>query len=300
MTLPPGIHPRISEAVYHADPADGISASASILRTLYDASPEHAAYDHPKLNPNFKPAPSTDAQANGSILHAAVLGQPPPYRALEFDNFYSSAAKEAKAAAIKSGFLPILRHKLDELLPVADALRARLIREFPKVYAALTDPETIHEATVIASLDGVLCRCRFDVLPPARFGFTADFKFTGRSAEPEEWSRKLREMYLFQGDFYPRCLKATRGDAPEFRFVVCETDPPYGVSVHALNGDLAQIARRRVTVALRRWSWCLRDGIWPGYPPGIHYAEAPGYMITQDDAAASRDNWLMTQGIYKE
>lgn len=285
-----GIHPNVPEAIYHSDPAVEISASASILRTLYNASPEHAWNDHPRLNPAAQHGPSTDAQATGTILHAAILGTPAPYVALSFDSFRTDAAKKARDAVAETGLIPILQHKLDEILPVGDALRARLQREHPTIFAAITDPETMREATMIWRENGIICRCRFDTLPPARYKFTADLKFTGRSAEPEEWSKKLRTDYLFQSGLYPRAVKALRGDTPEFRFVVCETDPPYGVSVHALGPELIPIAERRVNVALAQWARCLQDNAWPGYPPLVHYAEAPGWLMTQDDDRAIRDS----------
>ena len=128
-----------------------------------------------------------------------------------------------------------------------------------------------------------LCRCRFDALPPASYGFTADLKFTGRTAEPEGWSRALRDDYLFQADLYPRAVRALRGDRPIFLFLVCETEQPYGVSVHAVGPALADVAKRRVDRALTTWEQCLRDDHWPGYSSQIHYADAPAWFLMQED-----------------
>lgn len=296
MSLGIGIHPGIPEAVYHADPAEEPSASASILRTLYSASPEHAEHDHPRLNPAFVRSSGSEAKDAGTILHAMVLGQPPRYLVVPFDSFRSDKAKAARAQAEILGHIAITPQKVDELQAVADSLRTRLAAELPFVFAALTDAETMHEATLIWREDGVLCRCRFDVLPPAHYRCALDLKFTGRSAEPGEWSKKLRSDYLFQADLYPRGLKALRGDTTELDFVVCETDAPYGVSLHAQAPDLAAIARRRVNVALRRWAYCLQARRWPGYPRLVHYATAPGWLLTQDDEMASRDNFLKDAG----
>ena len=69
LRLGPGIHAGIHEDEYHRDPAPEPSASASILRTLWRQSPEHAREKHPRLNPAWEPSASTDAQDAGKILH---------------------------------------------------------------------------------------------------------------------------------------------------------------------------------------------------------------------------------------
>ena len=292
LRLPEGLHLNVAERDYHGDCADGVSASASILKKVYLQSPLHARYAHPKLNPDFQESPSTDAQATGSILHALILGQPAPHRELPYDSFRTNEAKAARDAAIASGLIPILSHKLAEIYPVAEALRARLQDDHPEIYEALMHEDTIREGTVIWREEGVLCRCRFDALPPKRYGFSCDLKFTGLTAEPEKWSRTLASDYLFQADLYPRAVKAIRGDAIEFRFIVCETDPPFGVSVHAMGLDLMHVARERVNAALHKWDQCFKTGKWPGYPPMVCYAEAPGWLIRQDEERANQDAFL--------
>jgi PDDEXK-like domain of unknown function (DUF3799) len=279
-----GIHAGVPEADYHADPCIEISASASILRTLLSESPMHAAYDHPRLNPAFQPSPSTEAQCKGTILHSLLLGTPPPHRVLQFDSFRTADAKAARDVAIEMGLIPILADKMDGLHEAADAIRTRLKATLPDVWAALSDPETLHEATLVFRRNGVMCRIRCDTLPPAAHNATYDLKFTGRSAEPDAWGKQLRDNHLFQPALYPYGIEELRGDAPEFRFLVCEWDPPYGISVHALDPVLENLAHKRLDEALELWASCLKSGKWPGYPPFVHYAEAPGWMLTQEDS----------------
>lgn len=286
-----GIHPDVPDLVYHADPAIETSASASILRELYDRSPLHAFTAHPRLNPAVDRGETTDAMATGTILHALILGGPSPHRVLNFDSYRTDAAKKARAQAVEDGLVPILAHKMDDLYPVADALRATLAHDHPEIWAALTDAETLREATLIWREDGTMCRCRFDALPPPRYGATYDLKFTGLSAEPDEWSRKLLNDYLFQASFYPRAVKALRGDEPEFRFICCETSPPYGVSIHAAAPDVQEIGARRVDRALAMWRECLRTGKWPGYTPLVHYATAPVWFEKKEEDRLLRDKF---------
>jgi hypothetical protein len=52
----------------------------------------------------------------------------------------------------------------------------------------------------------------------------------------------------------------------------------------ALAPDLAELARRRLDEALETWVTCLKANHWPGYPPFTHYAEAPGWMLAQEES----------------
>jgi hypothetical protein len=172
---------------------------------------------------------------------------------------------------------------MEELNVAADAVRERLQKTLPDVWAALSDPETLHEVTLIFRRSGVLCRIRCDTLPPAKYGATYDLKFTGRSAEPDAWGKKMRDDYLYQPALYPYGIETLRGDAPEFRFIACEWEPPYGISIHALDPSLEALAQRRLDEALELWALCLKRNDWPGYAPFVHYAEAPAWMISQEE-----------------
>lgn len=285
-----GIHPDVPEARYHSDPCETPSASSSILKTLIDRSPLHAWWDHPRLNPDFEYSASTEAQGNGTILHSMILGTPAPYRVLNFDSFRTNAAKEARDLALLEHKIPILADKIEPLSKVAAALRERIKADFPHIHAALHDPETLFEASVVARIGGVLCRARFDCLPPARHGFTPDLKFTGLSAEPEAWGRKLVNDHMFQAGMYPRTIEATRGDRPEFWFLVCETDAPYGVSLHAMDPQMEDLAARKVNRALALWSECLRTNNWPGYSTQVHYQEPPPWEMARWEGREYRDS----------
>jgi hypothetical protein len=287
--LPPGIYPNVPERAYHADPAEGISASASVLKTLYNKSPEHAWTLHPKLNPDWEPSDPTDEKDKGTILHALMLDQPAPYRILHFKDYKTDAAKAAKEDARAAGMIPILGKKFDELPPVATALRTRLRRDYPDLWAALTDPGTLREVTIITHIEGALYRCRADALPPPGCKVICDFKFTGREAEPETWAKQMRGEHLFSAALYPRAVEAQRGDLPEFKFIVCEWDAPYGASVHAAGPLLIGKGWRRSQVALRRWNWCMQNGRWPSYLPVTYYSDPPSWWERQDDEAAARD-----------
>lgn len=286
-----GIHEGISEKRYHADPAIGPSASASILKTLYNRSPAHARWDHPRLNPLFEADEPTDFQIDGTILHSLILGTEAQYEVLGYDAYRSNDAKAAKKEVLEAGRIPILRHKYERLPELADKFLLR-IAEFPQLRDVIFEAQK--EVTLIWRENGVLCRSRVDVLPPAEAGFMLDLKFTSRSAEPEGWGRTLTNEYLFQAALYPRGVKALRGDKPEFWFLVCETDAPYGMSLHSMDPQLEDLADRRLVDALSSWDGCIHSGRWHGYSHEVHYQSPPPWEMARTEERIIRRD--MTSG----
>lgn len=284
--LAEGIHLDIEEKRYHADPAATPSASSSILKVILDQSPEHAKFAHPRLNEGWKPEASTTAQETGTILHSLVLKTTAPYRVLDVEDYKKKNAQDQRDATRLAGLIPIKIGDMAELEDIAASLRNRIsaMPDIAKAFAAADK-----EVTCIWRTNDVLCRCRFDILPPKEFGFTGDLKFTSRSAEPEGFSKKIASEYSMQGAFYPMGIEALRGDKPEFLYFACETDPPYGLSIHGLSPQLEDIAGQKVAEALDIWARCLRTGEWPGYSADVFYAEPKPWEIAMwEDWKAKR------------
>ena len=295
-TLPEGIHIGVPEETYHADCAEGISASSGVLRTLVAKSPEHAWTAHPKLNPAWRYKPGTSAQNRGTILHSLTLGTPEPYRVLDVAEFRSNADKALKAQALADGLIPVKVAEMEELSDVAASLRNRL-RAMPDVWDAMQDAVAakMTEVSLIWRDCGVLCRCRYDTLPARKFGASYDMKFTGLSAEPSDFGTKVTGDYAFQAAFYPRAVKELRGDRPEFVFIACEDEAPYGVTLHALDSQAFHETSEDIDQALSRWGQCLQSGVWPGYPTAVHYHEVPAWKIKLRESKAMQAEWLAAQ-----
>ena len=272
LRLPEGIHPNVPEGAYHADPAMDPSASSGILRKIYTASEDHARAAHPRLNPNYRETPSTEAMNRGTILHSLVMETDAPFEVLDVPDYTTKAARALRDETIAAGLIPVKTDQMIELEDTASAIRARL-RGMPEVWAAMKDAieSRMTEVTLIWRESGILCRCRYDTLPASRFKASYDLKFTGLTAEPETFGKKVTGDYAFQADFYPRAVRALRGDSPLFVFVACETEAPYGVTLHALDPFAADEARQKVDEALAAWGHALRSGIWPSYATQIHY-----------------------------
>lgn len=285
--LATGIHAGVPEDVYHADPAPEPSASASILKKLDRQSPEHARDAHPRLNPAWRHSAATEAMEVGTILHALMLGTEQTWRVYEYDSWRGKAA-DVRDGCREAGIIPILAHKLEPIEAMAASYQRRIERDFPKLHSALHDPDTLKEATIITRINGVMCRCRVDLLPPPQYGFMGDLKFTGLDAPPDEYERTVRREYRYQSNLYPRMVEATRGDAPEFRFYCAEEKAPHGMACYAFGPGATERNGQRVDLALEKWAACLAANEWPGYPTLIHTIEDEPWEEARDGNAALR------------
>lgn len=294
-----GIHPGVPEAVYHADCAkDRPSASSGALRTALDHSPEHAWFAHPLLNPAYEPKATTTAMDDGTILHSMILGTEPQFRVLNVKEYRSDYDKAQRDRTIADGLIPIKRARYDELLTVGMSLRNRL-QQIPDVWNAIeaTAESGWNEATMIFRTEDVLCRTRVDVLPPARFKAIYDFKFTGMSTEPGDFGKRIVSKHAVQSDLYSRGVQALRGDFPEMRFISCETDPPYGITIHALDPMAAEMAHDRVSRGLLIWRRCMETHRWPGYPKPVHYQSLTPWALKQWEQQRSAAAELEALGL---
>ena len=134
-----------------------------------------------------------------------------------------------------------------------------------------------------------MCRARADWL---RDDYAAidDLKTTGRTANPEAFSRSLfGSGYDVQAAFYLRGARAVLGIQPEFRFVVVENTPPFALSVVSLGPAAMTIAEKKCQYAIDVWRRCLERDEWPAYPLDVCYAGLPPWVETEWLAKEERE-----------
>lgn len=90
-----GIHHGLDEATYHADPCPSPSLSSGIIRAL-QRSPAHAHHAHPRLGGAV--SESTQAQDDGAVLHALILGYDPTAWIVEAEDWRGKAAQQERAS----------------------------------------------------------------------------------------------------------------------------------------------------------------------------------------------------------
>lgn len=284
-----GIHADISEAAYHADPCPAPSLSSSIARLLLRRSPLHAWHAHPRLNPQPDERDGTEASDAGSILHKMLLGKGADITVIDAPDWRTKAAKEAREAAREAGHTPVLKAALAELHDAARDIRHQL-QSHPEG-CMLFEPG-IPEATLIWREGPVWCRARIDYLLHDDRAPPLDLKTTKLSAAPGEWERRLITEYAIQCAFYRRGLAALRRATPAMRFIVGEQDAPHAVAVMCAAPSLQAWADAEVERAIGLWSRCITRGEWPGYPPHTAHIEAPGWLLSQQEERAIRDEYM--------
>jgi hypothetical protein len=263
----------LAHADYHADPCDQPTLSASIANVLLHSSPKHAWTQHPRLNPNYSREEEQKYDV-GNVVHAILLQGADIVDVLDFPDWRTNAAKEARDLARSHGRVPLLTKQWGEVEAMVAAVRVQLAVSQAQP-PLLTDGKP--EQTLVWEEGGVLCRARLDWLRDDHAAID-DLKTTSRSASPEAWSRALFGTGCdVQAAFYLRGLKALTGVDAEWRWIVAETYEPYALSVVSLGPDVLELANRKVDHALTVWKRCLESGVWPAYPTRVAYASLPSW-----------------------
>lgn len=243
--------------------------------------------DPPARYPEYllKKEEPTDDMIIGTLVHDMTLepGKPPKRVIIEPAKFPAPAdhaqVKQGKVSAgdpidwhngskyckawheqkIKEGSIVLKQDKYDTMLGCAEAILNR-----PS--AAEIIKASRCELSAFAKLDGVLCKCRIDILPPTEF--IADLK-TGLeySADKDVWKKRVRDMeYFTQAGSYLDIWNAI-GDSKRDKWVhiVVEKAPPFLVSIFPLDKvDIelgSKLARKRRLLYKR----CVETKTWPGY-----------------------------------
>lgn len=268
----------VDAATYHLDQlADRPSLSASIAKILIAQSPLHAWTAHPRLNPYYV-RQEEDKFSIGTACHAIILEGRDAVEVIEADDWRTKAAKEQRDAARAGGKIPLLGRHYFDVLAMVEAAKTQLAAHeaSPPLFTAGKP-----EQTITWDEDGVVCKARIDWLHDDLTTID-DYKSTGRSANPDDFSRTLFGMgYDVQASFYRRGIHAVAGVEADFRFAVQETTPPYALSVVDLGPDVYALADAKVDKAIAIWRSCIDSGEWPGYPSKVATAELPPWLEAQ-------------------
>jgi len=272
--LKPGIYPGVDFDTY----ARWDAANHSILRH-FSATAAHARWS--KLHQEE----STEAQALGHVLHAALL-EPERWKSegalvaptidrrtkagkMVWKDFVARAAgrpiiSETDQAAITGIMASAARHAT-----VKEALYGGGLNELSILWV---DPET-----------GVLCKARIDRL--TQIGarpFVCDLKTSHKVASTHGWQQQVMNYSLHEQAAHYRAGLATlmplAGDLERgFAWIVCETEAPWLVRMFEADDDALDLGKQLVDGYLKRYAECLKTGIWPGWPVGMEVAGLPAW-----------------------
>jgi hypothetical protein len=299
----PGIY-NIEHERYHSDPIAVPSLSCSIARMLVRKTPRHAWQAHARFGSvGIIPSRVMD---DGSAVHAMFSGQGHLIETLKTTHgaktkkrhligmpvtaYTTDAAKEERDEIREQGKIPVLSHRLPELLRCYEAALEQLkIADDGAVFLSPGRSEVMG----VSQEDDVWLRVLVDRLPNDGALPPGDLKCTEMSAAPGDWERRLQTEYAFQCAFYRRVLRGAEGfDRPPMRFGVIELEPPHGTVINAAAPDLQAIAEEEVERAVQRWRHCMRTGVWPLYPRYTAWVGAKPWQIAEAAEAAFREEQI--------
>ena len=289
MTLEPGIHEGIAAELYHADPCDEPSLSASVAKILLSRSPLHAWHAHPRLNPRYE-AEHSDKFDLGTAAHLLFLQGDKfaeQVSTIDATDWRTSAAKAHKEAVRAAGLTPLLLKDWQRVVEMVGAIRDQL--------AARDDDPPLFDAgkpeqTLIWREHGVLCKARLDWLADD-LAVIDDLKTTSTSAERYEWERRAfwPNKFHIQARLYQRAVKAITGQEPRFRFFVVESHEPFAGCVPPIAESTIALADAEIDKALAIWRDCLQNDRWPGYDDG------QPIEVTWQEASFLQRHWAADQ-----
>lgn len=274
MSIKPGLHHGIPNAVYQAGLTDPHPLQSTYAKNLITGSPAEFIWrrDHREEKSYF------DA---GQALHELVLeGQFTSVEVLPFDNWRTKASQEAKAEAYAAGKTPMLERDLENVYAMAAAVResslaqSLLVVGHPEVSALAVDPDT-----------GLTLQARFDWLRDLEGKpLIVDLKSTAKGANPRSFNREAADLrYHFSASFYSRVLTALGYPEPQFMWLVVGKDAPHSVSVIEYSEVDRTAGDVLVDHALRLYAECTRSGIWPGWDTHIHQSSLPPWAHDEAD-----------------
>lgn len=247
----------ISAELYRSDPVPGRSLSSTQARQLTRCP---AVYRYNVDNPQ----PYKAAFDFGTAAHKLVLNDGPELVVVDAERWDTNATKAEVAAIRAEGKLPLKQAAFDQVHAMAAALRV------DDEAAALLEPGSgVAEQSLFWEADGIWRRARFDWL--RHDGCGIDYKST-RSAHPLDLPAAVHSYgYHQQQEWYVDggiALDVIDADAGRpFSFIFQEKEPPYLVTVTALDPMARQVGAHLNRVALNAYAWCREHDSWPGYLP---------------------------------
>lgn len=271
--LPPGVYDQLPAEDYHADPA----LSASGMKTLLDPGCP-ALYRYERDNPQ----PPKAIFDFGHAAHRLVLGDGAKLRVLDYDDWKTKAAQQAKKEAYAEGAVPMLPKDMDRARAMAAAVRAHPLTGAlfrggrPEVSLFFKDAAT-----------GVGLRARLDWLDTDRPGraIMTDYKTIGTGVDLDHIERAIYDYgYQVSGVQYAAAAQALdlAGDDAVTTLVFQSKDPPFLVRVVQLPFDAIKVGRAKRRVAIELFKACTDSGRWPGYDE-VAYAGLPPWAQAREE-----------------
>ena len=247
----------------------------SIAAEIMNRSPLHGWHKAFKKEPEAYDARTT----LGQIAHSMILGGK-DIVAIDAKDWRTSAAKEARDAAILAGKLPILKERLIEVRKLVDDVNGFMVEH--GIESGI-DETTIQWETP----SGIPCEGRLDRWIPKR-NLIIDFKFCESAHKKVCESKFIQFGYDIQSAAYTQGVEFINPQLAgriDMWFVFIEVDPPNAMRIMPLAGSMKTCGQWRWGQACDIWAACLEkygpDKPWPSYSDSNEPAECPPWFMNQ-------------------
>lgn len=254
--------------------------SPSIAKIMIERSPLHAWQAH-RLLGGGTGKESTDAQNVGKVLEALVYNQPvegegSAFAILDFDDFRTNAAKEARDDALHHDKTPILAREYEVHIAAGVIIKKRLADQG----VVFEGGEYQKRVEWTCGLTGANCKGFLDYYLP---GVIWDLKCVV-DASP----RKVQRSFVDYGwDIqHAAYIDAIETIEPELAgrvqmlYAFAETEPPYAVHIYQPDGMMKDLGASKWHHAKERWVGCLELNHWPGYFDGVRQISPLPWQMT--------------------
>jgi PDDEXK-like domain of unknown function (DUF3799) len=277
----PGMYPNMSELDYRSDPCPAPSLTQSLAKIILAKSPLHAWHASPALNPDYRHDDDRKFDI-GNIAHRLLLGRGKDIIVLEFENWMTKAAKEAREVAASAGKLAVLSKHYSKAEAMVRAAHEQLQNR--GLGDLFEDGHGLSEVVTAWQENGIWMRQMIDRVTTDLRTF-ADFKSTELSAAPHQLSRMMTNAgWPIQAAMGERGLdvldEKTQGRR-RYLFVVQEVEKPYALTVAEIGEAALTMGRKQLDMAVSMWRHCIETNRWPGYPEEVAHPEYPGWFETQ-------------------
>ncbi|HEV2079417.1 MAG TPA: hypothetical protein VGR19_05920 [Allosphingosinicella sp.] len=273
----PGFY-DLTPAQYHADPAPKPSLNSGVAAKLLTETPKTAWFSHPRLNPEFQEQDEKKFDL-GSVAHELLLGKGAGIEVLDFPNWTTKAAKEARAEAVANGLQPCLVDLYEKAQAMVAAARVQL-GDDPENFDAFTNGRG--EVAVLwqeqTAPGKMWMRGQLDWFMDDQQRIY-DYKTFAPGADPENFIKYLvRGGKDIQDPFYSRGVASVLDvdwEAITFRFVVQHPEPPFLLSVVEIESQGRQWSYDRSQWAIDKWADCAVKQQYRGFVPRTHHVGIP-------------------------
>lgn len=264
--------------------------SASVIKTMLNQSPRHAANEHRDIGGKHDESSSKVASI-GTVAHAIIMKQEDKRIAvIPYPEFRTNEAKAWRDGELAAGKIVIKEDAYNDAAGMAAAFRPTMAQYTAELGEEF--PTSDFEKTVVVKIGDVWCKIRIDALGQSLW----DLKSTGTEYLPEKWVKNQLfgpMKYDITVAFYKRVWKELTGEDKRFILAVCEQNDPFDAYPVIVDDFGLEDANEQIEWALRTWSAGLKTGKWAGYAGGrVIYASPPPWNRAEWELFKQREKTM--------